>query len=120
MNYQLRLAAKQDNAKRIHTLIQEGAKIDSLDSEGASAIMLAAKNQCHTAISALLSHGPNLNILDKRGMGLPEYQFPKDKHKGLSDIDLQTLRARSKLHADISSSGDCASATEIKRSERAL
>lgn len=94
--------------------------VNSVNPEGASAIMLAAKAQSHDSISVLLSCGANVDLRDKRGAGLEEYQFPKEKVTVLSEVDRQTLRVREQMYADHVNTDDPASKEDIKRGSRAL
>ena len=51
----------------VETLLRAGARVDTVDFEGVSALHLACKHGHASAVQVLLSYGASINLEDKSG-----------------------------------------------------
>ncbi|MCK5667290.1 MAG: ankyrin repeat domain-containing protein, partial [Thiotrichaceae bacterium] len=60
-------AVDNNNTEAIKILLNKGAKIDAIDSDGWTALFSAAKNNSSEAIEMLLKEGANIDAVDRYG-----------------------------------------------------
>jgi ankyrin repeat protein len=64
----LRQAASRGDLRELRSLLDAGADIDSRDTDGRTALMLATLNGRLDAVQLLLAHGADRAIADTRGV----------------------------------------------------
>lgn len=68
IDYQLRIAARDNDAKKVEQLLAIGAKVDGATSEGITALMFATQNGHHDVVKLLLSNGTKVDAADPKGL----------------------------------------------------
>ncbi|MBY0413365.1 MAG: ankyrin repeat domain-containing protein [Bdellovibrionales bacterium] len=77
----IHLAAKQCDSKIVDFLIQKGANINQLNSNGETPVLVAARTNCFSAAVALKDNGASFDVADSKGNRPLDYFKKKNKNQ---------------------------------------